>query len=625
MTPEDKLNMTSRKLMLGAVLTAAAALSQVLPLSAAVSGVWVAGGSEKVFRFQENHPCRGGSTIWDGKTIHLTGLYNEVLGFQVIVEADSLGAPAVEVLVTPPVSAAGGKTIGLDQPADFGPGGSFEVLAEHYIQVQQQTEQKKKSNWLGAPGEDRLPPRMEGWIPDALIPRGARPGQGGQPLDIPRASRQVIREHEETVVPTPLVQNQGFWIDLYLPRDKSWPAGLYRGTIKVLSGGKTVASLPLEVNLLPHYLPDENHSNAWVFNSDISEYFPGTSPSELTRKLKFQAHRHRIDMVGGAEPNKRAYSEKMLEAYRPWLDGSAFTPENGYQGPGEGQGEKLFPIGMYGEDVLGREDQTSVQRQSDLWVEWFRQHAPAVEYFYYIIDEPGPSQFYWIDRIAGWIHNNPGPGKKLPVFLTREYTPEIKDAIDIWAGAVRTGKLDSLHAAGKQYWFYNGDRPHWGHTMLECECADLRVNAWIKYLYGISTWFVWESTHWTHNASGPKGHLHQRVFSNPVTYINWWWDYGNGDGVLLYPGRMPFYPDEDCGLDEILTSIRYKNIRRGQQDFELMWMAEQKVGRAKVMEVVRSIVPQAFDTVPDKAHVPWTENGEDYEKARLRLIGLLGK
>ena len=129
----------------------------------------------------------------------------------------------------------------------------------------------------------------------------------------------------------------------------------------------------------------------------------------------------------------------MLKRYGPWLDGSAFTPENGYQGPGQGQGEKLFPIGMYGADVLNRESRETVQRQSDLWVDWFTKNAPSVEYFYYIIDEPGPTQFYWIDRIARWIHENPGPGRKLPVFLTRKYTEELKDAIDIWAGHVYLG------------------------------------------------------------------------------------------------------------------------------------------------------------------------------------------
>ncbi|MFC1614652.1 hypothetical protein ACFL5K_05085 [Gemmatimonadota bacterium] len=479
-----------------------------------------------------------------------------------------------------------------------------------------------KTNWL-AGKEASLPKRMTGWIPDALIPPDARPGLGGQPLDIPRAETQVIRKHEVEVVPTALRQNQGFWVDLYLPRDRDYPPGTYYGSVRVFQAGKQVASLPLEVELLPHYLPDMNHSNVWLYNSKIQDYFPGTSSGELEKMLKHMAHRHRIDMVGGSRAHTARFDPKIMAGYKPYLDGSAFTAAAGYQGPGEGEGERLFSVGMYGSDVLGRESRESVQGQSDLWVKWFEENAPEVQYFYYIIDEPGETQYSWIEKISEWIHNNPGPGKRLPVFLTRRYTPAIKDCIDIWAGWVDLEKRKELLPEGKDYWFYNGQRPHWGHTLLEVEAVDLRVNAWIKYLYGVSTWFIWESTQWYHNSSGPKGHFHQRVFSNPLTYLNWWWDYGNSDGVLLYPGRMPFYPDEDRGLNRLLPSIRFKNIRRGQQDYELMWLAEQKAGREKVLEIVKSVVPKAFSDVAREDPVPWSERGEDYDLAREKLLKLL--
>ena len=596
-----------------------ALLAAAAPLQAAISGVWAAGDGEKIYRYQADAPGRAKSSLWDGKTIRLEGFYNEVLGFQVIVEADSFGARAVEVTVEPPEYAKSGLRIGGTLPLTYGPGGAIEIFSEHYMKVEDQTEIKAKTNWIA----NSPPPRMSGWIPDALIPVDARRGLGGMPLDIPRARKQVIRHHEVQEIPTPAVQNQGFWIDLYLPRDRGFPPGVYSGKIRVSEAGREAAVLLLEVTLLPQYLPDENHSNLWLFNSSVENYFPELSAAEVERMLKDISHRHRIDLVGGSQAHKSRFDTKILEDYKPWLDGNAFTPENGYEGPGEGKGEKLFPVGMYGADVLDRESRESIQAQSDLWVEWFEKNAPGVKYFYYIIDEPGESQFSWIKSISAAIHENPGPGKRLPVFLTREYTEDIRESIDIWAGSIDLEKREEVLKEGKDYWFYNGNRPFWGHTQMEVEPADLIVNSWIKYLYGISTWFIWESTHWDHNASGPKAHLHQRVFSNPLTYINWWWDYGNSDGVLYYPGRMPYYPDEDRGLDRILPSIRLKNIRRGQQDYELMWLAAQKAGKDKVLEIVRSIVPKAFSAVGKNDPVPWSEIGEDYALARARLRGLL--
>lgn len=600
------------------LLTILCALPWGNSLVAAVKYVWAADDGQKIYRYQTEHKLKEANSIWDGRVVRVEGFYNEVLGLQIIVEADSFGAKAVEIEIEPPFHAGSGKRIGGTLPANYGPGGTVELFSQHYLKVEDLTEIKSKTNWLAG----SVPPRMSGWIPDALIPVNARSGLGGMPLDIPKARKQVIRHHEVRVIPTPRRQNQGFWIDIHLPRSKDFPAGLYRGGVRVYEAGSLVAHLPLEVSLRPQSLPDQNHSNVWLFHGDAAGYFPELSEEEVEKQLKFMSHRHRIDLVGGCEAHKSVFSDSVMDQYRPYLDGTAFTPENGYRGPGEGCGENLFVVGMYGSDVLGRESEKSIRRQSDLWVEWFEKNAPEVEYFYYIIDEPGETQFEWIDKISRAIHQNPGPGKRLPVFLTRKYTEEIKDAIDIWAGWIDLEKRREL-PEGKDYWFYNGNRPHWGHTLLEVEPADLIVNAWIKYLYDVPTWFIWEGAQWEHNSSGPKGHLHQRVFSNPLTYLNWWWDYGNMDGVMFYPGRMPHYPDEDRGLSRLLPSIRLKNIRRGQQDYELMWMAQQSVGKERVLEVVRSVVPKAFSDVAKDEPVPWSEEGENYAAARKQLRALI--
>ena len=68
-------------------------LSAAVSGRAAVTGVWAVGDGEKVYRYESGHPGRQGNLTWDGLAIELRGLYNEVLAFQVIVEADSLGAP----------------------------------------------------------------------------------------------------------------------------------------------------------------------------------------------------------------------------------------------------------------------------------------------------------------------------------------------------------------------------------------------------------------------------------------------------------------------------------------------------------------------------------------------------
>lgn len=597
--------------------------SGVSSLYAGITGVWAVGDGEKVFRYQADHRCKEQNSIWDGRTIRLKGLYNEILAFQVIVEADSSGAEAVEIVIEPPVHQSSGCAIGGSGPK-YGPGGTLELFSQHYIRVRRPT----KPQWFYG-SEASAPERMTGWIPDPLIPPEARAGLGGFPIDIPRTEKEVRRRQRTLeTIPAAAVQNQGFWVDLYLPSDRGYPAGTYTSKVRVLQQGREVAAVPLEVELLRAYLPDENHSNIWLYGSTgvASRYFPELSRDEVERMLKHESHRHRIDLVGCSEAHRSPFDTQIMEAYKPWLDGSAFTPANGYHGPGQGCGEKLFTVGIYG--AITNRAMTSreqAQAESDKWVEWFEANAPDAVYFWYMIDEPGRVQFPWIKERAEWIHTNPGPGRRLPVFTTREYTPELDKAIDIWAGGhgVNLEKFPELKKQGKDHWFYNGSRPRYGSVILEAEAVDFRVNAWVKYIYEVNTWFLWEGTLWTHNMQGPKGHLHQRVFTEPLTFISWGMNFGNGDGIVFYPGRMPFYPEEDRGLNQILGSIRLKNMRRGQQDYEIMWLAQQKAGRRKVLELVKSVVPKGLNDLDMKEPVPWSQRGDDYDQVRSQLLDLI--
>jgi len=106
------------------------AIAGIYPLHASVTGVWAVGDGEKIYRYQADAPCRGRNAIWDGRCIRLKGLYNEILAFQVIVEADSFGARAVEVTVDPPVHEKSGRRIGGSVPLNYGPGGAIEIFSQ---------------------------------------------------------------------------------------------------------------------------------------------------------------------------------------------------------------------------------------------------------------------------------------------------------------------------------------------------------------------------------------------------------------------------------------------------------------------------------------------------------------
>ncbi|MFD2101478.1 hypothetical protein [Flagellimonas iocasae] len=598
------------------------ALSLSPILSAQIVNVWAVGDGEKVFRYNTDHFAEKNNSIWDGEKVKLRGLYNEVLGFQVIVELDSLGAKSLEISMTPPVNTVSGDIVGGDGTIAYGPQGSIDLFSQHYLNV---TKPTKPAWYYGS--ENSAPENMVGWIPDALIPSNAL-GKGGFPLTVPKTREITIRmQHRLEVIERQETQNQGFWIDLYLPRDRNFASGVYTSEITVWVNGKAASKLPVEIELINAYLPDENHSNVWMFTSKNSmvNYFRDLEYDEVMEMMKFEAHRHRVDLVGGFDVHSSVFSLDAMNQYKPYLDGSAFTAENGYQGPGQGVGEKLFTVGIYGNPVLGR-TKDSVQSESNKWVTWFEENSPDTRYFWYMIDEPGEVQYPYIKQNAEWVKSNPGPGKRLPIFTTTAYKEELKDVIDIfngYRGIQDYEQFKLLKERGGDHWFYNGNRPFYGSVILEAEAVDFRVNGWIKHLFGINTWFIWHGSHWQHNFQGPKGNLQQRVFNEPLTFINWGFNYGNGDGVVFYPGRMPYHKEEDRGLNKVLPSIRLKNIRRGQQDHELLWLAEQKIGKAKVSELIRKVVPKAMHEVDKDDPVAWSQRGDDYDKIRNEILNLL--
>ncbi len=584
------------------------ALAGILAICAAegaVRHIWAVDDGEKILRDDLSSPLRSGegNSVWDGRRVRLFAGRNEIVAFQLVIEAGDAGAREVDVRVGE-LASGDARIRGshpLPDPNDS-TGVGVELFAEHYLQINTPSwYDQHDRGWYSTTAAN---PNMTGWIPDALIPFSAKKGRGGAPFDI---------------VPN---TNQGVWVDIYVP--KGLPAGSYSGRIEVSVGDDTAVTVPLELEVLDFELPDENHYRSMIYYSlsNIAARHglkPGPELTEMVLRYHRMAHRHRLELCGGGTWDE-------LQALQGTLSGAAFTKAAGYEGPGEGIGNTHFSIHTYGLHLPDTEE--GYRAESDRWVEWFQANAPEVAYFLYLTDEPKPDNgeiVAWIKERADWIHSNPGPGRELPIFITVQPDAALLGAVDIWCTVSSRYPPEAVEAArnrGERVWLYCGIRPYSPTDMIDEHGVSFRLKPWIAHKHAIPRWFTWESTHWYPNHNEKPNDEPKNVFANPATFTDGTpAGTGNGDGTLFYPGQDKLFPDQDRRLPGPLSSIRLKMYRRGVQDVEYMWLAERAGHGERVRELISHIFPD--DMWAPRERPAWSTRSADYERARKLLADLI--
>jgi hypothetical protein len=575
-----------------AVALLAMALSPAFA-EAGVARLWAVNDGEKIEQDDLASPLRARNSAWDGKTVRLFGARNEVIAFQVMAPSDARGIQALTAALPELRQRGGGGRIAYAAP---GPdpsqtaGRPIEVFAVHYLNVTETTH----ADWAWKPGSPAAPRDTMGWKPVQLVPENARAGRGGLPIQ---------------VAPS---RNQALWIEVYTPRDL--PAGLYDGVVTVTADGRATR-LPVELQVFDFTLPDTNSLDTLVYYEPSQpELYHGRNIDPAYHRF---AHRYRIELV-------HAYDEAAVRAARSRFDGSDFTRTAGYEGPGEGVGNRIVPRSFYGAPPVWdiRDD---AWRLADSWITFLRSAVPQARTFLYMPDEPSPSEFPRIRTLAANVHSNPGPGKSLPIFVTKHWVPELDDSVDIWCAGPQSFDVDRARrerARGRSYWTYNGGRPNGPAIVIDAPATEARAMAWAAFAHDIDGYFYWHGVHWRHNRQ-KQGERRQNVWANPITFDNRGQpnkrDHGyiNGDGVLLYPGEEKVHPEEDRGLAGPVASVQLANLRRGLQDHLYLTRARQLGLNSAVDAALRAVVPRVFSDAGET--VGFAERGDEYEAARLTL------
>jgi len=592
--------------------------------------------------------------VWNGTQVSVFGARNEVVAFNLILEAATQGLSNVSVKFAS-LTGPGGFAIGSTTTTKAGvfdwTTRNIELFHVRYLPIKGLSALSYDTY-----DERHVPARFRRPWTDAGIGSGLwtdRPDHDKRYPDI-----AVPLEAAGTFAIT-AGKNQSIWTDIYIP--KSAPTGSYTGNITIQSGTTLLRTIPVELRVRNFELPDAPNSKTMVYVGypDINQRYlgnpyPNAGTTEATRSLlirnrHFQmAHRHKLSLIDGNAGADVFGSDQPRTEWVSRLNGSLFTAAQGYSGPGTGVGNGVFSIHTYGswQNEWAPVSQSTFQQHMNNWEQWFRTNSPTTERFLYLIDESG--NYVQTETWANWAKTNTGVGAALPTFATADLPTALSQIPSlnitaswfavapkaIWDQAAQT----VLNSTTKDFYMYNGKRPASGSFATEDDGIALRELAWGQYKKGVGRWFFWESTYYN-DYQGGRGQTN--VFQNAQTFGSLsgidsvrgetGWNHSNGDGVLFYPGTDLVYPAENLGIEGPIASLRLKLWRRGIQDVDYIQLAR-AIDPTRVDAIITRMVPKVLweydvtdpgDPTWTRTDVSWSNSADVWEAAREELASII--
>ena len=554
--------------------------------TAELRSIWALDDGTKIKRGALQHRLKQRNVVFDGERVELFALRNETVAFQLILEGGGVRTRDVSVTLQNIGPIVNDRS--LDWGDAFYKGRRIVIYRQGYVHVA-----RASHDLAWEPNSPAAPRGLVGWVPDPLIP--------------------LSPDQRFDVDPS---ENQGIWIDVFVPGDV--PAGSYTGEVVVSVAGKpcrlSTCRLPVSLEVLPEKLPEVPAAATMLYfahgpddaDQMLARYVEGdpwSAPQSLRISLRDKHYklgwRHSIALIDAGRDSPADTQSRFT--------GSLFTPENGYEGPGEGHGIGVVSLGTYGAQL-----KPGLLRS---WSQWMKKFDGSVEGFRYVIDEPSRSEF---PKVQALVQR----AKPMKSFVTVAHDPELN--IDIFCAIASDYSVEAARKAskrGKVQWIYNGVRPFTGTFVIDDVAISPRVNGWIQYKYKIPRWFYWNATYYR-DTQGGRGAVD--VFTDPMNFSNDHGDAVNGDGLLVYPGMDTLFPESSHGLEIPIPSIRLKNWRRGVLDVGYLRLARENGFGSQIQAMLDRLIPRALrDEVHPREPVSWSEDGEVWFAARQQLAKLV--
>jgi len=548
-----------------------ALLARLLAATAtAASLAGAAHATPVVYGERASTKIRPGDQVGAGADVDLVAARNEFVSFQVVVHGADTGASGVRAAFS-----------GVQGPGQIG-GSRVTLYREAFLDV------GKKSGGAGdlGPWPDPLVPDKDELLGE---PRNAFP------FDVPKGQARAL------------------WVDLHVPQDAQ--PGTYRGEVTVDGRGFS-ARVPVRLQVVDANLPSTaSLATAFIlYPGNPCQVATGSSECKDDPRLAARvmdgyvrlALDHRVTIpnaftVARDGSNWAAFDE----AHGRWMEGTAET--------------RLPGARLTSAQVTARRDVAAFRQ----WAAHFRERGWLDRLYDYTGDEPpyGISFAEAAARAKATREADPGLRTLLTITAQQPSSNGLGELNDLvvpvinhldgteapYVGNQRAAYGPHLTRPGTDFWLYqscmsqgcafgtnapeNKEGAGWPSYMMDRSAARNRAMPWLA---------------WKYDARG------ELYYETGLALTSAWTDQfrfnGNGDGTLFYPGT----PDRIGGTTTVpLPSLRLKQIRLGQQDYEWLKLVVDAGDPTFARRVVDELLPLASSV---------TDDGARFDAARAQLI-----
>ncbi len=383
---------------------------------------------------------------------------------------------------------------------------------------------------------------------------------------------------EATHVAVEAGRYQAVYVTIRIPNDAR--AGEYRGEVQFDADGRK-AALPLSLTIFPLTLPEQRHLmvTEW-FATNRFKTFHGVASTDSDAfyamlgvyARNMADHRQNVfrvplDLIGTTRRSDGrlecdfARFDRWAEVF--WSTGRMDLLETGFVARFRKGGWSSREIVLRDFPVRDEVAGTSVTLPGR---EFLPQFLPVLEQHlrergwldktvFHIADEPSNHNIMSWREASEFVHRH-GPNLKR---MDAIETPHCRDRLEIWVP-----KLDHYAAwqeayadarrQGNEMWFYTvgiyqaGSYPN---KTVDVPLIQSRVLHWLNYRFGLTGYLHWGFNAWTDDP-----------FEAPGQH--------RGDGWHVYPKR-----------DGLLNSLRWEQMRNGIQDYEYLWLLEDRIRQMK--------------------------------------------